>query len=68
MTLDQIFAANLVSLRAKRKLTQSDLAHEVGISTSYVSMLERGQRSPPLETIEALARALEVPPQRLLAA
>jgi transcriptional regulator with XRE-family HTH domain len=29
-------------------------------------MLERGQRSPPLETIEKMARALGVPPATLL--
>jgi transcriptional regulator with XRE-family HTH domain len=38
------------------------------ISVSYVSMLERGQRSPPLETIEALAEALGVRPVALLSA
>lgn len=31
-----------------------------------VLMLERGQRTPPLETLEALAKALEVAPQYLL--
>jgi transcriptional regulator with XRE-family HTH domain len=30
-------------------------------------MLERGQRSPPLETLESLAKALSVPPIQLLA-
>jgi len=39
----------------------------VGISVSYVSMLERGQRSPPLETIEKMAKALGVPAASLLA-
>jgi transcriptional regulator with XRE-family HTH domain len=33
---------------------------------SYVSMLERGLRVPPLETLEALAKALGVPPLDLL--
>jgi transcriptional regulator with XRE-family HTH domain len=42
------------------------LADDVGISVSYVSMLERGQRSPPLETIEKMERALKVTPAVLL--
>jgi transcriptional regulator with XRE-family HTH domain len=42
------FAGNVRRLRAKKKLSQKALADKVGISVSYVSMLERGQRSPPL--------------------
>jgi transcriptional regulator with XRE-family HTH domain len=53
-------------LRAKKKLSQKALADKVGISVSSVSMLERGQRSPPLETIEKMAKALGVPPGALL--
>lgn len=60
------FAANVRRLRAKKKLSQKALADKVGISVSYVSMLERGQRSPPLETIEKMAKALGVTPAALL--
>ncbi len=60
------FAGNVKRLRAKKKLSQKALADKVGISVSYVSMLERGQRSPPLETIEKMAKALGVPPSNLL--
>jgi transcriptional regulator with XRE-family HTH domain len=61
------FATNVRKLREKKKLSQKSLADKVGISVSYVSMLERGQRSPPLETIEKMAKALGVPPANLLA-
>jgi transcriptional regulator with XRE-family HTH domain len=60
------FAGNVRRLRARKKLSQKALADKVGISVSYVSMLERGQRSPPLETIEKMAKALGVPPGTLL--
>ena len=60
------FAGNVRRLRAKKKLSQKALADRIGISVSYVSMLERGQRSPPLETIEKMAKALGVPPASLL--
>ena len=66
MDLLDRFAANVRRFRAKKKLSQKALADKIGISVSYVSMLERGQRSPPLETIEKLARALGVPPGTLL--
>ncbi len=60
------FAGNVRRLRAKKKLSQKSLADKVGISVSYVSMLERGQRSPPLETVEKMAKALGVTPANLL--
>jgi transcriptional regulator with XRE-family HTH domain len=60
------FAGNVRRLRPKKKLSQKALADRIGISVSYVSMLERGQRSPPLETIEKMAKALGVPPAALL--
>ena len=60
------FANNVRRLRSKKHLSQKALADKVGISVSYVSMLERGQRSPPLETVEKMAKALAVPPAQLL--
>lgn len=60
------FAGNVRRLRARKKLSQKALADKVGISVSYVSMLERGQRSPPLETVEKMAKALGVTPANLL--
>ncbi|MEI7705281.1 MAG: helix-turn-helix transcriptional regulator [Deltaproteobacteria bacterium] len=67
MNLLTRFATNVRRLREKKKLSQKALADKVGISVSYVSMLERGQRSPPLETIEKMAKALGVPAASLLA-
>jgi transcriptional regulator with XRE-family HTH domain len=60
------FASNVRRLRSKKGLSQRALADNVGISVSYVSMLERAQRSPPLETIEKMAHALKVTPAMLL--
>lgn len=60
------FAGNVKRLRSRKHLSQKALADKVGISVSYVSMLERGQRSPPLETIEKMAKALGVTPAALL--
>jgi transcriptional regulator with XRE-family HTH domain len=62
MSLTQTVAKNLRSIRLQRKLSQEAVARKTKVSISYVSMLERGQRSPPLETIEALAKGLGVSP------
>ncbi|HEX9240847.1 MAG TPA: helix-turn-helix transcriptional regulator [Anaeromyxobacter sp.] len=61
------FASNLKSERLRRRLSQEALAWKAQLSVSYISMLERGQRSPPLNTIELLAKALAVAPTHLLA-
>jgi transcriptional regulator with XRE-family HTH domain len=60
------FATNLKSERLRRKLSQEALAAKAGLSVSYISMLERGQRTPPLDPLESLARALSVQPTSLL--
>jgi transcriptional regulator with XRE-family HTH domain len=64
--LAEKFAANLKHERLRRKLSQEALAAKAKISVSYVSMLERAQRSPPLDTLEVLAKALSVSPTSLL--
>ncbi len=66
-SLSRKFAANLRSLRTRRKLSQEVLAGKAGLSISYISMLEREQRSPPLDTLEAIAKALGVTPASLIA-
>jgi transcriptional regulator with XRE-family HTH domain len=66
MDLVNRFAGNVRKLRGKKKLSQKTLADKIGISVSYVSMLERGQRSPPLDMLEKVAKALSVTPISLL--
>lgn len=64
--LSDNFAKNLKSLRCERKLSQDALAEKAGVSVSYVSMLERGLREPPLYTVERFAKALRVAPVSML--
>lgn len=47
--------------RTKRKLTQVQLATRAGISVSYLSLLERSLRDPPLSTLQKIAVALNMP-------
>jgi transcriptional regulator with XRE-family HTH domain len=60
MALPDLFARNLRATRARKHLSQQSLADKAGLSVSYISMLERGERLAPLETIDVLARALGV--------
>jgi transcriptional regulator with XRE-family HTH domain len=68
VTLGQIVAENLRAVRTGQKLSQETLAKKSGLSVSYISMLERGERTPPLDTLEALAKGLSVSPLDLLTA
>ena len=47
--------------RSNPRMTQEDLAEKAEISVSYLSMIERGERAPHLETLANLASALQVP-------
>ncbi|MCD1651794.1 MULTISPECIES: helix-turn-helix domain-containing protein [Vreelandella] len=53
--------------RQQRKLTQGELAKRAGVSISYLSLLERGERSDPgLSALEKIAKGLNVPMTLLL--
>jgi len=46
-------------LRARREMTQADLARRAGLSWIYIAKLEAGDRlAPSLPALERIARAL----------
>ncbi|HEY5054371.1 MAG TPA: helix-turn-helix transcriptional regulator [Solirubrobacterales bacterium] len=47
-------------LRVKRGLTQEDLAHEAGVTTGTLSLIERGHANPTWSTLKGVAAALGV--------
>lgn len=47
--------------RARRRLSQLDLALEAGVSTRHLSFVETGRARPSAELVLALAERLEVP-------
>jgi transcriptional regulator with XRE-family HTH domain len=49
------------ALRESLRLTQEEFARRCGISVSFASLLERGERSPSYDTLLEVARSLEVP-------
>jgi transcriptional regulator with XRE-family HTH domain len=60
MRLKQTVAGNIRRLRLQRGYTQEELSGLAGINRNYTGMIERGQRSPTVDTLEKLAKALEV--------
>ena len=47
--------------RQSQERTQSDVAERAGISTQYLSEVERGRKEPSSEILEAVSGALHVP-------
>lgn len=68
MTLKDIVITNLNSLMAKRSdcSSQNALAKKSGVSQSHVGRILRGESTPTVEMIEALAKALKVAAPQLL--
>ena len=50
----------IYELRKMRQYTQEELAQKAGISLSYLSMIERAQRTPYVETLVPIAAALGI--------
>lgn len=67
MKATALVAWNLRRLRVKRSLSQEALAVDAGVDRSYVGRIERGVENPTVETLDRLAKALEVPAAEFLA-
>jgi transcriptional regulator with XRE-family HTH domain len=59
-TTRQLLGARIKEIRRLRELSQEQLAEKVGLDSKFISKIEVGRSSPSLETIENIARALEV--------
>jgi transcriptional regulator with XRE-family HTH domain len=48
-------------VRETKKLSQGDIEKRTGLLRCYISRVENGHTVPAIETLEKLARAMEVP-------
>jgi transcriptional regulator with XRE-family HTH domain len=56
-----IIGDRIRSLRETKELSQGDIEKRTGLLRCYISRVENGHTVPALDTIEKIARALEVP-------
>ena len=68
MEIRKILAANVRRYRREKCLSQEALAFTCNIHRTYISGVERGIRNPTVAVVAKNAAALDVGPERLLAA
>ena len=65
-TFVRAVAANVRALRMQADMTLADLASEAGLGKSTLAQLESGKANPSVETLWAIAAALQVPFARIV--
>ena len=60
-----IIGDRLRALREVMKLSQGDIEKRTGLLRCYISRVENGHTVPAIETLEKMARALEIPMYQL---
>lgn len=61
-----VFGQALKILRRSQELNQAELAERLGVSRSYISELESGNRTPSFELLEKYAGVFDVPLSSLI--
>jgi transcriptional regulator with XRE-family HTH domain len=56
-----VIGDRLRALREEKSLSQGDIEKRTGLLRCYISRVENGHTVPAIETLEKMARALEVP-------
>jgi transcriptional regulator with XRE-family HTH domain len=56
-----VISDRLRTLREQKHLSQGDIEKRTGLLRCYISRVENGHTVPAIETLEKMARAMEVP-------
>lgn len=68
MVTPKIVGQILTEYRERKELTQEVLSDLAGLDRTHYSKLERGLRSPTLDTLFKIGQALDVPPHVIVKA
>ena len=58
--IDIQFGLRVAELRKQLNISQEELAERCGVHRTYIGAIERGEKSPTLNTIEKFARGLNI--------
>jgi transcriptional regulator with XRE-family HTH domain len=64
--VNTLFGERLSSVRRLKRISQSTLGEQVGLSRTTIANLERGTQNVQLHQIYTLAKALDVKPELLI--
>ncbi|PIR96966.1 MAG: DNA-binding protein [Candidatus Doudnabacteria bacterium CG10_big_fil_rev_8_21_14_0_10_41_10] len=54
------FGKNMKRIRAKKEMSQGDIARTLEVDRGYISNIENGKKNPTLATVVKIANALGV--------
>ena len=60
-----VIADRLKAIREQKNMSQGDIEKRTGLLRCYISRVENGHTVPAIETLEKMARAMEVPMYQL---
>jgi transcriptional regulator with XRE-family HTH domain len=63
---EKAFGQALREIREAQQLSQEQLALKAGYDRTYISLVERGMRSPTIRTLVKLAAVLQVKPSSVM--
>lgn len=66
MNLNQTISMNIRAYRKYHKLTQKELAERAGITRCHLNDIEHSRKNMSLQTLEQIAKKLDVEPYKLL--
>ncbi len=66
MTIEKAVGQELYFWRNKKGLSQEKLGFEANLHRTYISIIERGLKSPTINTLVRLCNALEITPDKFL--
>jgi len=58
--INKVFGRRVAELRRKQFLSQEEFAFKCSLHRTYIGAIERGEKSPTLNTIERIAKGLNV--------
>ena len=61
MSIREIFKQNLKYYRKQKGFTQESLSEKIGLNPKYITNIESQSKFPSAETIDEIAKALEIP-------
>lgn len=63
--VNKTFGQRVAELRKKAGYSQEKFAFQCNIDRTYIGTIERGEKSPTLNTIQKIAQALNIPLHQL---